>query len=160
MAPNRHSEFNELGDISSHVTSAIGIVYRDRDEYLSGVQLVFVDEASVDGAAGAAAVKQAFGPQCCSACDRVQGHWDKEVILRALALVYDAGWFAEFVESLPSGLSFKSKLSHELISHFGRFVTVDPYGKGGVVVSCFANGVEHPVDLKGSHPLVRGPPPH
>ncbi len=65
----------------------------------------------------------------------------------------------ELVESLPGVFSPKPELCEEFVHHFCALVLVNPYSKGGaggVVVSCFANRVKHPVDLEGSHPLVRG----
>ncbi len=63
--------------------------------------------------------------------------------------------FAEFIESFSGRLS--SEL--ELVSHFHHFIAMYPYcqgSAGGIVILCFADAAERPVDLKRSHPLVRG----
>ncbi len=40
-----------------------------------GIESVLLDEASVDGAAGAATVEQSLGCQGCIVCDGIQGEW-------------------------------------------------------------------------------------
>ncbi len=65
----------------------------------------------------------------------------------------------ELVESFPRVFSSESELGEEFVRHFGALVLVYPYCKGdvgGVVVSCFADRAKRPVDLKGSHPSMRG----
>ncbi len=72
MSSNRHSEFNKLGDVSTHIACSIGIVYRDGNEHFTGVESVLLHKASVDGAAGAATVKQSLSCQGGIVPDRVQ----------------------------------------------------------------------------------------
>ncbi len=69
--------------------------------------------------------------------------------------MYDKRQLTEFVEAFLGESISKSELSEELISHFGTLISVYPYGESGIVVSGFADGAEHPVDLEGSHPSVR-----
>ncbi len=69
------------------------------------------------------------------------------------------GRLTKLVKPFFSILSSEPKLFEECVRQFGALVLVYPYGKGGagsVVVSCFANCAERPVDLKGSEPSMRG----
>ncbi len=60
MPSDRHLRLDVFGDVPACIAGAIGVV--DGDQYCdpSCRQLVLVDEASVDGAAGAAAIQEAL----------------------------------------------------------------------------------------------------
>ncbi len=61
MSLDHHSGFDVFGDVPACIAGSIGIVDGDRYVDPSCQQLVLVDEASVDGAAGAAAIQKALG---------------------------------------------------------------------------------------------------
>ncbi len=60
MFSDGHTEFYELGDVTALVTGSICIVDRDGYCCFLHVKLVFSYVGTIDGAPGAAAVKQGF----------------------------------------------------------------------------------------------------
>ncbi len=56
MSFDRHAHFDVLGDVPAGVAGTIGVVDRDRDTDFLCLELVTLYEASVDGAASAAAI--------------------------------------------------------------------------------------------------------
>ncbi len=159
MPLDRHTCFDVFGDVPACVAGTISIVNGDQYVDLPSREFVLLDEASIDGAARAAAIQESSGAQCFRSCDGVQDDVHEEVALRAFLTVDDDGRLTKFVKSFSSILSSKPKLFEEFVCHFGALVLVYPYCKGGtgsVVVSCFANRTKRPVDLKGSEPSVRG----
>ena len=79
MTSDCHSEFYELGNVSACIVGAVSIVYRNGYGSLSSVKSVLLYEASIDGAAGAAAIEQALGCKSHVACHRVQDERDENV---------------------------------------------------------------------------------
>ncbi len=61
---DRHSRFDVLGDVPARIAGAVGVVDGNRDADLTGLESVFLDETSVDRAAGTAAIQQSLGVQC------------------------------------------------------------------------------------------------
>ncbi len=58
MLSDRHSGFNVFGDVPACIAGTIGVVDWDRYIDLLCLEVVLVDEASVDGAACAATVQE------------------------------------------------------------------------------------------------------
>ncbi len=56
MSLDRHSGFDVFGDVPTCIAGTIGIVDWDRYIDLACLEVVLLDEASVDGAARAAAI--------------------------------------------------------------------------------------------------------
>ncbi len=73
MSFNRHTGLDVLSDVTAGVVGSVGVVDRDRDGDLARFEAMRLDKASVDGAARAAAVKQAFRAKGLGPSDGIQG---------------------------------------------------------------------------------------
>ncbi len=61
MSLDRHSGFDVFGDVPACVAGTIGVVDWDRYIDLACLEVVLLDEASIDGAARAATIQEALG---------------------------------------------------------------------------------------------------
>ncbi len=64
MALDHHTCFDVFGDVPACIAGSISVVNGDRYVDLPSQEFVLLYEASVDGAAGAAAIQEPFGAQC------------------------------------------------------------------------------------------------
>ncbi len=71
MSFDRHSGFDVFGDVPAGIAGSIGVVDGDRYVDLTCLEVVLVDEASVDDAASTAAIQAALGAKGSGSSDRV-----------------------------------------------------------------------------------------
>ncbi len=105
MSSNRHSKFDVVSDVTSCISGTVGIVDGNRDHGFVGFELMLVDKALVDGAAGAAAVKKSLSGQGLGSGDGIEYDVNHEVGLFAFEAMENSWWLAEFVEAFSSVLS-------------------------------------------------------
>ncbi len=72
MSLDRHTRFDVFGDVPACIAGSIGVVNGDRYIDLPSREVVLLYEASVDGAARAAAIQKPFGAQRSCSGDGVQ----------------------------------------------------------------------------------------
>ncbi len=101
MSLDRHMCFDVFGDVSACVVGTIGIVDGDRYVDLSRLEVVLLDEASVDSAARATTVQQALCAQGLRYRYGVQDDVHHEVVRSTFLAVDNNWWFTELIEPLP-----------------------------------------------------------
>ncbi len=97
MAFDRQARFDVFGDVTAGIAGTVSVVNRDRYVDLACLELVPLNEASIDGTARASAIVEALSTKGLRSGDGIQDDVHHEVVGRALVALDDDGGFAEFV---------------------------------------------------------------